>query len=244
MESRGAARQNHADGTPRVARRPCRGRKGSVLPPDTLAELIRRLEEYPILPDDAGMPVVIGPAALERLLPQRAPMLLLDAIEAVDLRSRSVRGRRHLAATDCAFAGHFPEEPVYPFPFVIEAIGQLAFTMLQFTNARHTAAPADETPPRVRAVHIHCATGIESFVPGDTMMLHAQVVDSHTTMLVAGQAWRNGTLAAFAVLEMYVVAAPTRDQQGTIAVRRRAEHLPHRMHGGPLGHLALEGFLD
>lgn len=214
--------------------------KGSVLPPDTLAELIRRLEKDPILPADAGMPVVFGPAALERLLPYRAPMLLVDAIDAVDLQSRSVRGRRYLAVTDPAFAGHFPDEPVYPFAFVVEAMGQLAFTLLHFTDTE----PIDGPPGRIRAVQIHCATCVESFAPGDTMMLQAQLIERDTTLLVVGQAWRDGILAAHAVLEMYVAATARGLRVVRPAVARRAEQLPRRAHGGPLGHLALEGFLD
>ena len=215
-----------------------------MLPPDARARLIRRLKKEPILPDDAGTPVALGPAALERLLPQRAPMLLVDAIEAVDLSSRSVRGRRYLAATDPAFAGHFPEEPLYPFAFVVEAIGQLAFTLLHFAEAQRVDGPCDVMPPRLRAVHIHSATCIESFTPGDTMMLHARAIESSTTILAVGQAWRKGTLATFAVLEMYV-AAPLHGRRGSTQVALRpSEQLPRRAHRGPSGHLAPEGFLD
>jgi 3-hydroxyacyl-[acyl-carrier-protein] dehydratase len=217
-----------------------------VLPHDTLAELIRRLEGDPILPDDAGTAVTLGSADVERLLPQRAPMLLIDAIDAVDLNSRSVRGRRYLAATDPAFAGRFAEEPVYPFAFVVEAIGQLAFSLLHLAHTEQLDVPGDVIPPRVRAVHIHSAACLESFAPGDTMMLHAQVIESGATVLVAGQAWRKGTLAAFAVSEMYIASKGMRGYRGPrqLAAPRRAEQLPRRTHGGPLGHLALEGFLD
>jgi 3-hydroxyacyl-[acyl-carrier-protein] dehydratase len=217
-----------------------------VSPPDSIAELNRRLNQDPILPEDAGTAVRIGRAELERLLPHRVPMLLVDAIDAVDLPSLSVRGRRHLARQDPAFSGHFPEEPVYPNALVLEAMGQLALTLLHFGRARRLDVPDHVVPRRVGAVHIHCATFMVPFVPGDTITLHAQVIENDGTMVAAGQAWRNGTLAAFAVSEMYVdekIGRPHRAGH-LYAPVGRAEQLPRRAQGGPLGHLALEGFLD
>ena len=66
-------------------------------------------------------------------------------------------------------------------------------------------APAQAVAGRVRAVHIHRATFLAPFAPGDTMTLHAQVVDADEwTMVAAGQAWNRDTLAAFAVSEVYL----------------------------------------
>jgi hypothetical protein len=57
----------------------------------------------------------------------------------------------------------------------------------------------------VRALHIHRATFLAPFRPGDTMALHAQVVAGDALAVVAaGQAWNNGTLAAFAISELYL----------------------------------------
>jgi hypothetical protein len=129
---------------------------------------------------------------------------------------------------------------------VVEAMGQLAFTLIHFACGQRLDVPHDVAPPRARAVHIHGATFIEPFTPGDTMTLHAQVVERDATMLIVGQAWKNDTLAAFAVLEMYVAARTGRGQPRPHrhTATRHAEQLPRRTCGGPLGHLALEGFLD
>lgn len=176
-----------------------------MLPADELIALVRRLKKAPLLPEGAGTQVRHGRSVLEDLLPHRDAMLLVDAIDTVSLPARAVRGRRRLDSRDPGFAGHFPDAAVYPGVLVVEAIGQLGLTLLHFVGEATTDAPRKRRSRRVRAVHIHRATFLAPFVPGDTMTLHAQVVESdELTMVAAGQAWKDGTLAAFAVSEVYL----------------------------------------
>jgi 3-hydroxymyristoyl/3-hydroxydecanoyl-(acyl carrier protein) dehydratase len=176
-----------------------------VLATDAVHALTRRLKQAPLVPEGSGTPVRYRQAALERLLPHRPPMLLVDAIDAIDVPGRATRGRRYLAPDDPGFAGHFPDHPIYPGMLVVEAMGQLGLTLLPFVSAGTAQVPAQPVAGRVRAVHIHRATFLAPFAPGDTMTLHAQVVDADEwTMVAAGQAWNRDTLAAFAVSEVYL----------------------------------------
>ena len=63
-----------------------------------LPETIRGIRRGPIVSDGAGVSVSVGVAEIERLLPHRAPMLLIDGIDVVDIDARAVRGHRTLRA--------------------------------------------------------------------------------------------------------------------------------------------------
>ncbi|HZI80289.1 MAG TPA: 3-hydroxyacyl-ACP dehydratase FabZ family protein [Vicinamibacterales bacterium] len=175
-----------------------------MLEPDELRRLIRTARREPLVPEGTGTPVSVASSELQRLLPHRPPMLLLDGVDAVDLARGAVRGHRRLQPEDLGFAGHFPGDPIYPGVLVVEAMGQLGLTLLHFAGEGRADVPVDATPRPVRATHVHHASFIASFAPGDTMVLHSQVAHNDYTFVAIGQAWKGSTLAAIAVSEVYV----------------------------------------
>ncbi len=58
-------------------------------------------------------------------LPHRYPMLLLDRVTALE-PGKSIRGLKNVTMNEPFFPGHFPDYPVMPAVFVIEALAQLA----------------------------------------------------------------------------------------------------------------------
>src|SRR5262245_60786996 len=59
-------------------------------------------------------------------LPHRYPFLLIDRVEACDLKTLSLRALKNVTINEPFFTGHFPKQAVMPGVLIVEALAQAA----------------------------------------------------------------------------------------------------------------------
>ena len=138
---------------------------------------------------------------IERLLPHRYPMLLVDRV--LDWEAgKFLRGLKNVTANEPFFAGHFPAYPVMPGVLVIEAMAQVAglLTMLSDVARR-------DGSQLVLFAGIDEARFKRQVFPGDTLMLEAQL-ERHQGTIWCESAPDEGTTMLFTLPTVDRLQAP------------------------------------
>jgi len=175
-------------------------------------DLVRRNRKRP-LATAGGMPVGLdlGRADIERIIPHRAPFLLVDRLTGIDLEGKTVTGERTVEPTDPLFAGHFPGYPVYPGSLQVEMIGQLGLCLWYFLSRGRASIGADAAPVDIRATRILGAAFLEPVPPGARLELVARAIEHDGFFARAlGQVVLNGKVASVAVGEVVFVGDQAR----------------------------------
>lgn len=172
---------------------------------EDIERTVRNLRSKPLLPPERGLAVGLDRSMIQRLIPHRPPLLLIDSIDRVDLDGAAISGRRFVEPNDPLLAGHFPGDPVYPGVLQVEMMGQLGLCLAGLLDGG-TVDPRDiPTPARIRASRIHQSVFYAGVAPGDTLRIHASLVDRDAwAATAAGQIYRGDTLCSVSLLEVCV----------------------------------------
>jgi beta-hydroxyacyl-ACP dehydratase FabZ len=130
-----------------------------------------------------------------QILPHRYPFLLVDRVISIepgpDEKSRVGRkivAMKNLTANEPFFQGHFPGLPIMPGVLQIEAMAQAACLVFY--------RPSDP-PMNYFIAAIEAAKFRRMVVPGDTLMLHAEILkDRGSILVVKAQALVDGQVAS------------------------------------------------
>jgi 3-hydroxyacyl-[acyl-carrier-protein] dehydratase len=104
---------------------------------------------------------------IQKVLPHRYPMLLVDRIEELEL-GRRVKGFKNVTANECFFQGHYPDMPIMPGALVVESMAQVSATIMladpKFSGYRPLLAGLDEVKFK------------KPVYPGDRLTTEAEVL--------------------------------------------------------------------
>lgn len=141
--------------------------------------------------------IVLTNVDIQKILPHRYPFLLVDAITEFE-EGKSITGIKNVTVNEPQFTGHFPGNPIMPGVLITEALAQVGAVML-------LSMPENKGKLGV-------FTGINNFkfrrqvVPGDTLVLHADLVTYRHGMGKAEvKATVDGKLAAGGEISFAVV---------------------------------------
>jgi UDP-3-O-[3-hydroxymyristoyl] N-acetylglucosamine deacetylase/3-hydroxyacyl-[acyl-carrier-protein] dehydratase len=105
--------------------------------------------------------------AVQRILPHRYPMLLVDRVVEIDGDRRAV-GIKNVSINEPFFQGHYPRKPIMPGVLIIEAMAQLGGLLLS-QKLEHTG----------KVAVLLSLDGVKfrrPVVPGDQLSLEAQAI--------------------------------------------------------------------
>ena len=108
-------------------------------------------------------------AMIERLLPHRYPMLLVDRVLEWEA-GKFIRAIKNVTANEPFFQGHFPGNPLMPGVLVIESMAQAAGLLTMLSDAAR-----QDGSQLVLFAGIDKARFKRQVIPGDTLLLEAEL---------------------------------------------------------------------
>jgi beta-hydroxyacyl-ACP dehydratase FabZ len=130
--------------------------------------------------------------ALRDILPHRYPFLLVDSI--IELEPERIVGIKNVTANEPYFPGHFPNFPVMPGVMILEAMAQVAGTLvLKEIPDRHSKL--------VFLASVEEAKFRRPVRPGDQLRIEMRMVRRKSTVVkMQGEATVNGVVVAESIL--------------------------------------------
>lgn len=142
---------------------------------------------------------VLDVRAIQRIMPHRYPMLLVDRVVEMDRDERAV-GVKNVTINEPFFQGHYPGTPIMPGVLVVEAMAQLG-GLLMSSKLEHTGKIA--VLLSLDKVKLRAPVS-----PGDQLLMEATSVRAGTrTASLQCKAWVGDKLAAEAQVRFMMVDA-------------------------------------
>ncbi len=141
-------------------------------------------------------------AEIQKLLPHRYPMLLVDRV--VEMSERRVVGIKNVSINEPFFQGHFPEYPIMPGVLIVEAMAQCGGVLA-------LSSIADRESKLVLFTSIDRCRFRAPVTPGDQLRMELEILRRRGSVVkMQGRAYAAGRLVAQAVLMCSISDRPGR----------------------------------
>lgn len=155
------------------------------------------------------VPRALDRAAIERVLPQRPPLLLVDRVVGVrESGTPGLAARLDITGAEPVFAGHFPGRPLWPGSYTIEGLAQTCALVGRFASGDPGAARAAE----VAQVAVVAAVKVkltQPITPPATLEYVAELAaDLDTLKRFTVEAWVGGHKVASGSIDVAIAREP------------------------------------
>jgi len=161
-----------------------------------MAVLLRDQAQTAVLHGDGTM---LDIRAIQKIMPHRYPMLLVDRVLELEGDERAV-GIKNVTINEPFFSGHYPHTPIMPGVLIVEAMAQLGGLLLSQRLETTGKIAVLLSLDKVKLRH--------PVTPGDQLVLEARTVRSTSRMAtIEGRAFIGDKPAAEALIRFMMVDA-------------------------------------
>jgi len=148
---------------------------------------------------------IIDIQGIQKLLPHRYPILLVDRILDYE-RGQWIHGVKNISMGEQVFQGHFPKQPIFPGVLIIEAMAQTAGCLVTL----------DIPNPEEKVMYFMSIDGVKfrkPVVPGDQLFMEIKILTIKRNIAkMRGEAFVDGAKVAEAEFMSMVVDAEGKAQ--------------------------------
>ena len=155
--------------------------------------------------NSAQPPKAIDTLGIQKLLPHRYPILLVDRILDYE-KGQWIKGLKNISMGEQVFQGHFPKRPVFPGVLIVEAMAQTAGCLVSL----------DIPNPEDKLMYFMSIDGVKfrkPVVPGDQLVMEIKIIAIKRNIAkMRGEAFVDGAKVAEAEFMSMIVDAGGSDK--------------------------------
>ncbi|WP_049608924.1 3-hydroxyacyl-ACP dehydratase FabZ family protein [Yersinia pekkanenii] len=126
-----------------------------------------------------------GQDIIKKMIPHREPFLMVDNVELINIELRLIQAIRRVDEKDPVFAGHFPNDPIYPGVLQQEVMFQTALILMYFLLNETAIPPVEDNITNAVGTRVYDVFHLSAVRPGELMTIRCCITEYDTFIATA-----------------------------------------------------------